>query len=135
MAEAAIDHVRVADRLVAVDDNLIESQAAEIQDAAAAAGVGGGAAVRQAGGDGQTLDGHVGTALDVEDPTGVIAADGQLVRAGTRDFQVVGDGQFAAGQRDLVDGLREEDGVRTRLRRWRRAQPVATNRGRYPGCS
>ena len=129
------DHVRVADRLVAVDDNLVESQVAEIQDAAAAAGVARGAAVRQAGGDGQTLDGHVRTALNVEDPAGVIAADGQLLRAGTHDFQVVGDRQLAAGQRDLVDGFREEKWCPNRWRRWRRGRPVATSRGRYQGCS
>ena len=45
-------------------------------------------------------DGHGHAAADVEDPAGVVAADGQSVRARAVDGQVVRDAQLAAGQRD-----------------------------------
>src|SRR5262249_14439287 len=63
-------------------------------------------------GDGQAGDGHGGPALDVEDPAGVVAADGQLRGARPLDVQVLGDGQLA-GQRDGLAGEAEgeDDGV------------------------
>src|SRR5207244_791916 len=79
----------------------VERQAALVQDAAAGAGVSRGAAVGQPGGDGQAGDGHIGAGLNVEDSAGVVAADGQLIRARAQDLEVVGDCQLAAGQGDL----------------------------------
>ena len=48
---------------------------------------------------------------DVEDPAGMIAADGQLVRPRTLDGQALVDLQLAAGQRDGMDICRELDRV------------------------
>ena len=50
--------------------------------------------------------------FDLEDPGGVVAADGQLVGAGAVDRQVVRDVEFAAGQGDRAGQPRlEGDGV------------------------
>src|SRR5262249_28778094 len=55
--------------------------------------------------DRQVVDLHADAAADPENPTGVIAADGQLVGAQALDVQALGDGQLPAGQRD---GLAQE---------------------------
>src|SRR5262249_50135099 len=88
--------------LVVAEDVVVEVDggAGLVHDAAAALLGGIGRALGAAVGDGQTGDGHGRPALDVEDPTGVVAADGQLVGAQPLDVQVLGDSQLAAGQRD-----------------------------------
>src|SRR5262249_14956327 len=51
-------------------------------------------------GDRQAGDAHRGVVADVEDPAGVVAADGQGVGARPIDHQAVGDGDLAAAQGD-----------------------------------
>ena len=51
-------------------------------------------------GDGQVVDAHRRAAADVEDPAGVVAADGQPAGARAVDPQVVRDAQLPARQGD-----------------------------------
>src|SRR5262249_33724321 len=63
-------------------------------------------------GDGQVAEGDGGGAADVEDATGVVAADGQLALAGPGNGQAVGDVQLAAGQGEgAVQAAGETDQV------------------------
>ena len=76
-AEGVHDDARAreADGLVVRQDGMGEGQGAGVQDAAA----------RPNGppvGDGQIVDAHRRAAADLEDPAGVVAADGQPASAG-----------------------------------------------------
>jgi hypothetical protein len=70
-------------------------------------------AAGEAVGNGQAGDGHGRGALDVEDPAGVVAADGQLRRARPLDVHAVVDQELAQCQGDglAVELLGELDGV------------------------
>ena len=72
-------------------------RAADVQDAAAPL-VPHGPAV----GDRQAGDGDGEPFVDVEDPVGVVAADGQQARARPLDVQALLDRQLVAGQRDRL---------------------------------
>src|SRR5262249_2953570 len=105
----------IADDLIVGQDVVGERQVAQIQDRAAVTGEDGRAAIGEAVGHRHPGDGDGQAGADVEDPAGVVAADGQLVRARSFDVQVLGDGQFAAGQRDglALETGGEVDGVAT----------------------
>jgi hypothetical protein len=93
---------READDLVVGYDGTGERQGAGVQDAAAP----------QKGvpaGQGQVVDAHLRAGADLEDPAGVVAADGQAVSAGAVDAQVVCDQQLPARQGDgAITGRRGE---------------------------
>src|SRR5262249_1039045 len=60
-------------------------------------------------GQGQVVDAHRRAGADLEDPAGVVAADGQAVSAGAVDAQVVCDQQLPARQGDgAITGRRGE---------------------------
>src|SRR5262249_29666552 len=83
-----------------------------IEDTAAQGRASGGQAVRNR----QAADGHVGrAAAEAEYTAEMIAAEGQLARAGAADAEVVGDAQLAAAQRDgAAQASGEVDRVRPR---------------------
>ena len=99
--------------VLSVSDAVIEGQGGPglVEDAAPAE-----AADGRPVGDRQVGDGHGRVVADVEDPTGVVAADGQPVLAGAGDAQVAGDAQRAAGQADGAMQIGTEgDGVGPRV--------------------
>ena len=98
-----------AHRLVVGQDIGVKRQAPLIQDATADAVDDGGVPVRQATGDPQPADGHRLTGTDSEDSADIVAADRQLLGAGTFDVEVLGNVQLAGGQRDGVDLLGKRD--------------------------
>src|SRR5262249_61301348 len=84
---------READHHVVRHDSIGEGQGASVPDAAAP----------QKGvpaGDGQAVDTHRHAAVDLKDPAGVVAADGQPAGARPVDGQIVCDAQLTAGQGD-----------------------------------
>src|SRR5262245_3215927 len=80
-----------------------DGQGAGVVDAAAVFGL--------AVGDGQTGEEGGDAPADLEDPAGVLAADGHQLGAGAEDLQVVGDIQLATGGDRAVRLAGEEDPV------------------------
>src|SRR5262245_19072508 len=95
-----------ADDQVVRQDDVGDGEGAGVQDTAAAPN-------GPPMGDGQAVDAHRRAAADLEDPAGVVAADGQPVGARALDAQVVCDVQFSARQDDsaVAGRWREADQV------------------------